>query len=392
MEKWMPTWRYVPIDYNTEVGCLENVTQQATFTNNLDGTAVKVRLCNRYGTETLTIAHGSLQFRNRVTGKMSPRFPLTLNGEETLRIPADTQLFSDEIVYPLSHEEDIQLNFYFADKTPFTVCCTTSTYRSWQVTHHTGDYAVTDALGFTIKGQIAPVIARDPYPAHFLVGASGVYVKNNTDAKLICMFGDSITHMSFVSDPFLEALYAAHPGEYAVMNAGISGNRLQKTFPVSPFPGGGHQFGIAGKDRFLTDVFEEAQPDIVFIMEGVNDCSHSIVFKEETVPTAQDIYDALREVTDKAHERGARVYITTVTPFGAFGSDWRDQAEALRCGYNDLIRSGAVGDSILDLDAIMRDPDDIHRMQMGMHLGDGVHPNWAGGCKMGKAIFEKWFA
>lgn len=40
----------------------------------------------------------------------------------------------------------------------------------------------------------------------------------------------------------------------------------------------------------------------------------------------------------------------------------------------------------------MRDPDDPHRMQDGMNLGDGVHPNWADGAKMARAVFEKFFS
>lgn len=31
MAKWIPAWRYVPIDYNQELGVLENVTQKCVF-------------------------------------------------------------------------------------------------------------------------------------------------------------------------------------------------------------------------------------------------------------------------------------------------------------------------------------------------------------------------
>ena len=65
--------------------------------------------------------------------------------------------------------------------------------------------------------------------------------------------------------------------------------------------------------------------------------------------------------------------------------------EAIRCAYNDLIRRGKIGDGWIDLDAVLRDPDDPHRMQEGMHLGDGVHPTWAGGTKMAKAVAEQLF-
>ena len=69
-----------------------------------------------------------------------------------------------------------------------------------------------------------------------------------------------------------------------------------------------------------------------------------------------------------------------------------EQAEALRGEYNQLIRTSFIADKVVDLDALLRDPDDPHRMQESMHLGDGVHPNWKGGAKMAAAVLEQCFS
>lgn len=392
MSKWIPAWRYVPIDYNQDVAIFENITQKCLFTNNISGTALRLRLSNLYGDTPFTVTHAAVTLRNRVTGASSPAYAITLNGSEELAVPAKAEVYSDPVTCPVSWEDDILVSMYFKDKTVFRSVCTTATGYGWQASHHTGNFHETNALGFTIKSQITPVLAREPHPLQFAAGISEVAVLNDDGAQLVGLFGDSITHMSFVSDPFQRILYERFPGKYAVINGGIAGNRIQKSFPVLPdFPGGGHQFGIAGKDRFQMDMYNGAQPDIIFIMEGVNDCSHSIVFGEETVPTSQDIYDALCDVAAQAKTQGSRVYVTTITPFGAYGEPWRPAAEALRQGYNALIREGNVGDDWIDLDAIMRNPADIHYLQDGMHLGDGVHPNWHGGTKMARAILDKWF-
>ena len=392
MSKWIPAWRYVPIDYNQDVAIFENITQKCLFTNNLGGTALRLRLSNPYSDTPFTVTHIAVTLRNRVTGVSSPAYPVTLDGSEEITVPAKEEIYADPIACPVSWEDDILVSMYFQDKTVFRSVCTTATGYGWQASHHTGNFHETNALGYTIKSLITPVLAREPHPLQFAAGISEVAVLNDDGAQLIGLFGDSITHMSFVSDPFQRMLYERFPGKYSVINGGIAGNRIQKSFPVLPdFPGGGHQFGIAGKDRFLTDMYNGAAPDIVFIMEGVNDCSHSIVFGEQTVPTSREIYDALCDVAAQAKAQGSRVYITTITPFGAFGEPWRPQAEDLRQGYNALIREGKVGDDWIDLDAIMRSPADIHVMQDGMHLGDGVHPNWHGGSKMAKAVLDKWF-
>lgn len=392
MEKWIPSWRYVPIDYNFDMGALENVTQKCLFSNNLNGSAVRLRLNNRYSANPMHITNVSLAARNRVTGKQSKWVDVTVEGNTQLEIPADTALYTDPAALTVTCEDDLLVNMYFGEKTTIRSICTTATAYGWQSSHHTGNYHETDALGFTIKSQLCPSIAAEPYPLQFVVGLCEVDVMADADSKLIALFGDSITHMSYFSDPLTELLYAKFPGKCAVVNAGIAGNRIQKPYPaVTMFPGEGHQFGRAGKDRFEEDVYDGACPDIVFIMEGVNDCSHSLVFREPEVPTSADIFAALKDVEQQAHAHGSAVYVTTITPFGAFGDDWRDAAEALRCGYNDLIRQGTVGDKWVDLDAVMRDPEDPHRTQNGMHLGDGVHPNWFGGKKMAKAVCEQLF-
>lgn len=389
MAKWVPTWRYVPIDFNQELGVLENITQKCVFRNNIGGTALRVRFNNLYSDDPMAISHASLALHNRVTGRVTSRFPVTYRGSSRICVEANSRPYSDVIDLTVTPEDDILLSLYFGEKTVLRSVCTSYTGIAWQSFHQTGDYAETDALGFTIREQLVPGLAHDPYPLHFAAGVCDISLLTGDDVQLIALFGDSITHMSFFMDPFLDRLCQRFPGRYAVMNAGISGNRLQKSHPVMPgFPGEGCQFGIAGKDRFYADVYDGAAPDIVFIMEGVNDCSHSLCFREPAVPTAEDIFEALCEVTDWAKRQGSRVYFGTIAPFGSFGEPWREQAEALRQDYNRLIRTSCIADGIADMDAALRDPDDVHRMQEGFHLGDGVHPNWLGGERMAGVLAE----
>lgn len=392
MSKWVPSWRYVPIDYNQQVGVFENITQKSIFTNNLNGEKLRFRLNNLYSDEPMKIRHAAAALRNRITGRLSQRMDITLEGSEELVIPANSAVYSDEIACPVSWEEDVILYLYFEEKCVIRSVCTTSTWHSWQSVQYTGDFTQTEALGFTIKSRLVPVLAMDPYPNQFTAGVCEVSVLTDDDVRLIGLFGDSITHMSYFSDPLTAMLYARFPGKCAVINGGISGNRIQKSHPAPKgFPGGGHQFGIAGRDRFQRDLYDGAKPDYVFIMEGVNDCSHSIVFGEPDIPGAEDIFQALQDVVRQGQSLGSTVYVTTITPFGAFGDPWRDQVESIRCAYNDLIRRDSAADGWIDLDAVLRDPDDPHRMQDGMNLGDGVHPNWAGGTKMARAVADKFF-
>lgn len=382
----------MPIDYNLDAATFRDITQRCVFTNNLRGDKIRLRFSNLYNDKPMVMDHVAVQACNRVTGELSPRALVTLGGSERIEVAPNSQPFSDEIPLSVTPQDDLLVWQYFGQETVARSVCTTSTWKSWQCTQHTGNFYETEALGFTIKSQLAPALAADPTPSQFLVGLSQLDVLTDDGVQLIGLFGDSITQMSYFSDSLMELLYDRFPGQYAVVNGGIAGNRIQKTFPdAKDFPGGGHQFGIAGRDRFLQDLYDGMTPDIVFVMEGVNDCSHSLVFQEPDVPTAQDIFDALAQVVAMAHQRGSKVYLSTISPFGAFGDAWRDQAEALRCGYNDLIRASTIAEKVVDLDAVVRDPQDPHRMRANLHLGDGVHPNWKGGARMARAVLDACF-
>lgn len=389
MAIWIPAWHYVPIDYNHQLGLLENITQKCVFTNNTEGDALRLRFNNRYHAEPMHIRHVSLAVRNRTTGVCSQWQDITLHDSTEIVLPGDSAPYSDPVSLDITAQDDVMVNFYFEEKTPLYSVVTTATGYSWQSSHHVGNYHETDSLGFTRQQQLAPTIAAEQPPVQFAAGICEIDVLAREQTKVLALFGDSITHMSYFSDQLAQLIYRRFPRKWTVINCGIAGNRLQKPYPAATlFPGEGHQFGTAGMDRFEADVYDGITPELVFIMEGVNDCTHSLVFEEADVPSAEDLYGALADVVGQAHSHGSQVYVSTISPFGGFGEKWREPAEMLRCAYNERIRQSGIADYRVDLDAVLRDPEDSHRMQQGMHLGDGVHPNWAGGRKMADAVFD----
>ena len=392
MSKWIPSWSYVPIDYGLDVAVLEDVSQRMLIRNNLPGTGLRVRFNNRGGEAPLCIEHAAIQLVNRASGSLSELRELRLNGESRIVLPPGSRPWSDPVTLSVTVEDDFLLWCYFKERGAARSVCVTFTAQSWQSTHLKGDFSETEALGYTFKSELAPLLASDPNHNEYAVGVCAVSVLTGDECRLVGVFGDSITQMSYFSDALLELLYRAYPGCVALINGGICGNRVQKPFPVLPdFPGGGKQFGPAGKDRFFTDLCEAAAPDLVFVMEGVNDCTHSLVFNEAYVPTAEEIFAALSDVAAQAHALGSRVYLGTIPPFGGFGESWREGAEALRCRLNELIREKTPAEGAVDLDALLRDPQEPHRMRADCHLGDGVHPNWRGGAIMAGAVFEACF-
>ncbi len=186
------------------------------------------------------------------TDDRNRRQKITCEGKEKIVLEPGSEKNSDELWQEVTAEDDLILWMYLKEKTVVRSACVTYAAYSWQGMQFSGDFLETEALGFTVKRELAPVLANDPYPNQFLVGLSSISILAPEETKLLALFGDSITHMSYFSDSLTELLYKRFPGGYTVINGGISGNRLQKSFPaVKLLPGGGHQFGIAGKDRFL---------------------------------------------------------------------------------------------------------------------------------------------
>ena len=393
MKKWAPAFSYVAVDYNHEVVTFENISQTAVFRNNLSGDQVRFKLNNYYNPKEVRVAHADFWLRNRATGKKRGPFAVLLNGSEELLLPAKEAPFSDPADVDVNAEDDFIVKMYFREKTSFWSVSTSYARRTWYASQKKEDYRENDWTFPANQKELAPMLAGDPYGMDYTVCLSEILVSTDEDVQVLGLMGDSVTAMGTYADSLSERLYRAYPGKITVANGGIAGNRVNRDFPAATlFPGEGHQFGRAGKDRMLPDLYQDFTPDILFILEGVNDSSHSIVFREQPIETPEKVFAGLQEMIRQGKERGSRVYVSTVSPFGGVGMDWRDQAEAIRWDYNEMIRRGTDADDWIDLDVLMRDPDRPHLMQEGMHLGDGVHPNYFGGEKMAQAIFEKWFA
>ena len=58
-------------------------------------------------------------------------------------------------------------------------------------------------------------------------GFTGLQVYTKDTVKAIAAFGDSITHMSYVTNALSKRLFREYPGQVTLLNCGIGGNRLQ---------------------------------------------------------------------------------------------------------------------------------------------------------------------
>lgn len=92
-------------------------------------------------------------------------------------------------------------------------------------------------------------------------------------------------------------------------------------------------------------------------------------------------------MVERAHQQGIKAYGGTITPFA--GSDYYHPgpaSEADRQKINDWIRTKGNFDTVIDFDAITRDPQNPAHLLPAYDCGDHLHPSPAGYAAMANAI------
>jgi lysophospholipase L1-like esterase len=160
-------------------------------------------------------------------------------------------------------------------------------------------------------------------------------------------------------------------GKVAVLNAGISGNRVLHDME-----------GTNASARLDRDVLVQSGARYLIVLEGIND----IGFPGSV--SAEEIIAGHLQIIDRAHAMGLKVYGGTLTPFKAFlpGIYYTSDGEAKRQAVNQWIRTSKAYDAVIDFDKAIREPSDPATIRLAYDSGDHLHPNDAGYRAMADAI------
>lgn len=328
------------------------------------GTAVRVRFTNELGRDPLRIGAASLGRMSADGRTVESIAPLTFGGESTVRIPPGAAMLSDPLPMSLARFDDVAVSAYFSEPTR-------PTGHRHRLELSPGDSTRLPAWPAQEHVRGATVV-------------SALQTCGTTPRRVLVAFGDSITegagatpeaHMSWPAQLARSIARRELPFDWTVVNAGISGNRLLHN--------GGSQNGLA---RFARDALSVAGVTDVIVLEGINDLgvAYSPVEPRDIVD-AEDLILAYRQMIERAHVRGVRIYGATLLPFK--GAVYFSSAgEAARRKVNAWIRDSGAFDGVIDLDAVMRDPDDPARLRPDFEIGDSLHPNDAGYAAMAQAV------
>lgn len=361
---------------------VNNQTIRETIRPTIEGDRLRVRFSNELGIAPLIIGSAQVALIGD-DGSIVPESgrPLTFDGETSVQIPAGAPILSDPVDLKVPAFANVSISIYLPKET------TPSTF------HLLGQRPtyISGPGNFTAAEDITDAKATNSW---YLLSDLEFWVPKQITA--IVTLGDSITdgfgakqgeYQDWPDQLAERCAQAKGTATFAVDNEGIGGNRIL-------YDGA----GVSALARFDRDVLARPGVTEMILLEGINDIGWPNMkprpmkngvlrknpFSGQAV-TASDLILGMKQIIERAHSRGIKVFGATITPYE--GADYfTPQGEDVREVVNKWIRTSGAFDGVFDFDAAVRDPNHPEQMRDDLQSGDHLHPNALGYKAMAAAI------
>ncbi|SEH03619.1 Lysophospholipase L1 [Nonomuraea solani] len=375
MIDWVRSWGASPQAAHDGLGSLDghpplaDVTLRQVVRIGGGGRRVRVRFTNEFGTAPFALGAARVGLAAPGGGvRPGSERVLTFSGAPDVTVPAGAPILSDPVDLPLPALAKLSISLYLPGRVETCTCHDPALETGWTIP---GDAVA--ALALPENAEILPVRAL----------ISAVELLPDVPATGIVVVGDSRTDGAGSTPDTNHSwpeLLAERGGAAAyVSNQGISGNRLLND-----------GIGASALARFDRDVLATPGLGHVVLSVGGNDIAISYAPRDDDGPladflkmfpgapvTTDDVIAGYRQLIARAHERGVRVYATTIAPYGG-AEIHTPEGESARQRVNAWIRTSGAFDAVLDFDAVWRDPAHPGRIRDDFHCGDHLHGSDAG--------------
>lgn len=352
---------------------ISNQTIKQISQISLGGEAVRLIFTNQYGDRPIYIDKTTVGLIKGQSLKSKNAYPVYFSGKLKAQILPGKQLISDPIQLPVPDHGQLMVNTFIQKPTTFKTFHWDAKQTSWLITgNQTADLK-------------APSRAKTT-TARLLLSA--VEVKPKRKAHVIAVIGDSITDGATATldantrwTDFLAKRLSPH--QVAVINSGISGNRLLND-----------GMGDSALERLKKEVFQYSGVKTLIVLVGINDISWpgTAFAPKQPIPTFEALTQGYKRVVDEAHRQGIQVIGATLLPFsGALPNTpldnyYQPNKDELRQRINHWMRTSHTFDGVLDLDQGLKDPKHPDRLNPIYDSGDHLHPNDRGNQQMANLV------
>lgn len=369
---WTATWGTAPAGPPQPESLLtfSNQTVRLVAQASLGGNRVRIRLSNEMGASPLRIgaARIGLSARGSDVAPGTDR-ALTFGGRSGVTIPPGAPALSDPVELNLPPLASVAISLYL----PGSVQASTVHQLALQSGYVSppGDFTRSASL------PVQRSIAAWPFLTAIEVDSAG---------GAIVALGDSITDGARSTqdgnqrwtDVLARRLQSGRgpATRLAVINRGISANRLLSTNLANPLAGRNAQ------ERFERDVGSTSGARYLVVLIGINDIGTSTATQPVTL---EDLQAGYRQLVVRARARGLVAIGATLLPFEG-AAYYSTEKETLRQAVNAWIRSSDEFDAVIDFDRVTRDPVRPSRLLPAYDSGDHLHPSDAGYQAMGESV------
>ena len=341
----------------------------------LSGKSARIHLSNRYGRTPLVIE--DLRIARSAGGAAAVgagELRLTFGGKSAVSIPPGGELDSDPVAIDVAEGAPYAVSAFMGPEQRIVAWHRVSNQVNYVSTP--GNHAA-DASAEAFRGRFTQY-----------VWVTGLSVEAASGSATVAAIGDSITDGMRSSlnqnrrwpDALARRLVATGDRSTAIVNLGISGNRLLSDSPC---------YGDALAKRFEHDVLARPGVKSAILLIGINDINFAAMPPRggldcdfpHTAVTAADLIAGYQRLIAAARHAGVKVFGATLTP-----ASLPPQRESIRLAVNQWIRTSHAFDGVVDFDAALRDPAQPDRLQRNFDSGDHIHPSDAGYAAMANAV------
>lgn len=379
--QWVTTWAASPQKvWNKDFVFPTNIPDQISNQTikqisqiSLGGEAIRLVFTNQYGDQPLYIDKTTVGLVKGQSLKSKSAYPVYFSGKLKAQILPGKQLISDPIPLPVPNHSQLMVNTFIQKPTTFKTFHWDAKQTSWLITGNQTANLNTPSSAKTTTARLL---------------LSAVEVKPKRKAHVVAVIGDSITDGATATldantrwTDFLAKRLSPH--QIAVINSGISGNRLLTD-----------GMGDSALDRLKKEIFQYSGVKTLIVLVGINDISWpgTAFAPKQQIPTFEALTQGYKRVVDEAHRQGIQVIGATLLPFsGALPNTpldnyYQPNKDELRQRINHWIRTSHTFDGVLDLEQGLKDPKHPDRLNPIYDSGDHLHPNDRGNQQMANLV------